>query len=121
MQNNYKKLKIWQESMNLAVSIYKITADISISEKYGLISQMRKCAVSIPSNIAEGAGRGTDPQFIYFLNIAQGSAFELETQLFIALDLSFIHEITFKEIFTQVNTCKKLLNGFIKYHKSIIK
>ncbi len=83
--------------MNLAVSIYKITADISISEKYGLISQMRKCAVSIPSNIAEGAGRGTDPQFIYFLNIAQGSAFELETQLLLVEKMNLISSDILKE------------------------
>ncbi len=81
MQGDFKSLKLWQEAMNLVVIIYELTDNLSNSEKFGLIKQMRRAAVSIPSNIAEGSGRGSIPQFIQFLNIAQGSAFELETQL----------------------------------------
>ena len=117
----YYDLEVWKESRKLVKMIYDVSKSFPDEEKFGLTNQIRRCSVSVPSNIAEGCGRKTPNDKLRFYYISRGSLFELETQLFIALDLSFIHEITFKEIFTQVNTCKKLLNGFIKYHKSIIK
>jgi four helix bundle protein len=83
--HNFKDLKVWQKSIDLAVDIYKAMLQLPADEKFGLISQMKRCSVSIPSNIAEGSGRGSNPQFKHFLNISQGSAFELETQLIIEL------------------------------------
>jgi four helix bundle protein len=90
MQGNFKDLKLWKEAMNLAAIIYELTGKLSTNEKFGLISQMRRAAVSIPSNIAEGSGRGTIPQLIHFLNIAQGSAFELETQLLLLEKMNLV-------------------------------
>jgi len=77
----YRNLVIWQRSVELATSVYKITSMFPSEEKYGLISQMRRCAVSIPSNIAEGAGRSSDKDYSRFLEMAYGSAYELETQI----------------------------------------
>lgn len=78
----YKDLIIWQRSVEFATSIYRVTSEFPSEEKYGLISQMRRCSVSIPSNIAEGAGRSSDKEYQRFLDIAYGSAYELETQIF---------------------------------------
>ena len=93
-------LQIWKRSMNLVKEIYIITQNLPIEEKFGLISQIRRCAVSIPSNIAEGAGRKSNLEFIQFLNIVSGSLSELETQLEIAIRLKFIteNEELFKKI-----------------------
>ncbi len=71
--HNFKELKIWQRSMSLAEEVYKITVDFPKEERYGLTSQLKSCAVSVPSNISEGAGRGTNKQFKYFLEISMGS------------------------------------------------
>ena len=90
MQNNFKTLNIWKEAMTLTTHIYHLSSKFPKTEKFGLVSQMRRCAVSIPSNIAEGSGRGTNPQFIQFLNIAQGSVFELETQLLLVEKLNIV-------------------------------
>jgi four helix bundle protein len=81
MQHNFRELLVWQKSMELTTQVYELSKQFPKTEQYGLTSQIRRCAVSIPSNIAEGAGRDTKPQFAHFLAIAQGSAFELETQL----------------------------------------
>lgn len=89
-RHDFKKMKIWQDSMEITKEVYKLTSDFPKHEQYGLIQQMRKAAVSIPSNIAEGCGRGSDPQLAHFLDIAQGSAFELETQLYLATELNFL-------------------------------
>jgi len=90
MQNDFKRLNIWQEAMRLVTNIYDLSSKFPETEKFGLVSQMRRSAVSIPSNIAEGSGRGTNPQFLQFLSIAQGSAFELETQLLLAEKLNLV-------------------------------
>lgn len=81
--HNYLQLKIWLEAMDLVETIYKVTNTFPSTEKFGIVSQMTRTAVSIPSNIAEGAGRETDKEFCHFLNIATGSAYELHTQVII--------------------------------------
>ena len=83
----HRDLKVWQKSMELVLRVYKITRDLPNSEKYGLISQMQRSAVSVPSNIAEGAGRSSPKEYVRFLDIAKGSLSELETQLIIMNDL----------------------------------
>lgn len=88
--NNYKELKIWQKSVDLAVKIYDLTRDFPKEELYGLTSQLRRSALSIPSNIAEGSGRNSKKDFNNFLGISNGSSCELETQLIIAQRISFI-------------------------------
>ncbi len=87
---NYKDLDVWVKSMVLTNLIYDVTADFPKSEIYGLAGQMRRAAVSIPSNIAEGSIRGSKPEFSRFINIARGSLAELETQIILACDRSYI-------------------------------
>jgi four helix bundle protein len=87
---NLSKLLIWNKAIELSVSIYRITNNFPKTEMYGLQSQIRRSAVSIPSNISEGAGRNSKKEFIHFLGIASGSCFELETQLVSAQKLEYI-------------------------------
>ncbi|CCB70606.1 four helix bundle protein [Flavobacterium branchiophilum] len=88
-------------------------------EIFGLVNQMRRCAVSVPSNIAEGCGRQTAKDTINFLHISRGSLYELETQCYLALDQKYIDENNFTIILNQIQISKKLLNGFINYYKKI--
>ena len=90
--HNFEKLKIWQKAMDIAVEVYEISSLLPLDEKFNLIHQIRKCAVSIPSNIAEGAGRNYNKEFIQFLGIANGSTFELITQLILAKRLNLIDQ-----------------------------
>ena len=88
-RHNFKKLKIWQMGMELAKKIFKITSGFPSSEKYGLTSQLNRCSISIPSNIAEGSSR-TNKSFSHFLDISLGSSFELQTQLLLANSQSYV-------------------------------
>ncbi|HEX5743792.1 MAG TPA: four helix bundle protein [Flavobacteriaceae bacterium] len=110
---DHKELDGWKKSMDLVVIVYKLTNLFPESEKYGLTSQMRRAAVSIPSNIAEGAARKGDKEFIQFLYIAIGSLSEIETQYLIAIRLSFIDKNEeFENLLVDV---KKILIGFKNY------
>ena len=111
----HKDLDVWKESMDLAKKIYTLTATFPKEEIYGLSSQMRRSSVSIPSNIAEGAARSSDKEFIQFLYISLGSLSELETQVILSSDFGFYHE---HEIFTYIEEIRKKLLGLIKYLKS---
>ena len=110
--HNYKELKVWQEAMALAKMVYKITAEFPKEEKYGLTSQIKRSAISIPSNIAEGAGRNFDKELMQFLSIALGSAFELETQLILANSFGFMTPEHFLELEIQLIKVQKMVNGF---------
>ena len=88
--HQYKELKLWQKSIDLVTRIYALTRNFPQIEKFGLVSQINRSAVSIPSNIAEGAGRNSDKEFVQFLAIAHASSFELETQLIISKNLEYI-------------------------------
>src|SRR5687767_7401109 len=90
--NNLKELKIWDRALNLSVEVYKATTAFPKEETYGLTSQIKRCAVSIASNIAEGAGRNSAKEFKYFLGIANGSCYELQTQLLISNRLNLLSE-----------------------------
>jgi four helix bundle protein len=105
----YKDLIIWQRSVNLATDIYEVTSAFPSEEKYGLVSQMRRCTVSIPSNIAEGAGRSSDREYSRFLEIAYGSAYELETQLHISFNLKFIDSNNFKKLTDEIEEIQKMI------------
>ena len=107
----FKDLIVWQKSIDLSVKIYKITEKFNSDEKFGLISQMRRCAVSISSNIAEGSKRGTKKDFTQFLRIANGSAAELETQLIIAQKI--YPNISFEEALSLLLEIQKILNVLI--------
>ena len=88
--HRYKDLTVWQKAMELVVEIYKVTEKFPLKERYGLISQMNRCAISIPSTIAEGAGRNTTKDFDHFLAISLGSSFELHTQLVLSNRLGYV-------------------------------
>ncbi len=110
----YKDLLIWQKGILLVKMIYKIADGFPKEESFGLLSQIKRSAVSIPSNIAEGWGRSSTQSYIHFLKIARGSLFELETQLFIANELNFTSQENFKEIAGLITEESKMLNAFIK-------
>lgn len=98
-------LKVWSKSMTLVKEVYLVTAELPNEEKFGLLSQIRRCAISIPSNIAEGAGRNNKNEFYQFLGIAFGSTYELQTQLQLLIDLNFISEtkiIPLKELLAEI-------------------
>jgi four helix bundle protein len=116
----YTDLDVWKQSREFASFIYELTFDFPKAEQFGLISQMRRCAVSIPSNIAEGCGRQHLKETIQFLNIARGSLYELETQIFISKDLNFIKNIQLDICIQKVEKIGKLINGFIRYQNSKI-
>jgi four helix bundle protein len=113
----YTDLEVWKKSKNFASTIYKISASFPKDEIYGLTSQIRRCAVSVPSNIAEGSGRQYSKDTIQFLAIARGSLYEMETQLFISCDLGYISLIQLNESLTEIENIGKLLNGYIRFLK----
>lgn len=124
--HHLQNLIIWEKSMELAKSTYNLTINLPETEKYGLMTQMRRSAISIPSNIAEGAGRSSDKEFKHFLGIANGSVFELQTQLLLAKNLSLIQKM---EVDPLIDICTELqkmiysfrnnLNNKIEHKKSI--
>ncbi len=89
--HNLKELKLWHKAIELTTEVYRLTADFPKEEKYGLTSQIRRAAVSVPSNIAEGAGRNSNKEFVHFLAISNGSSYELQTQLIISKNLNLIN------------------------------
>ncbi len=111
----YKELDVWVKSRMLVKEIYIITMNFPKEEIYGLVSQIRRCAVSVPSNIAEGYGRQYKKETIHFLHIAHGSLYELETQLYISCDLKYISETRLNELLPMLEECRKLLSGVISY------
>ncbi len=107
--HNYKELKVWQKAMENAKNIFQVTALFPVSERYGLVSQMNRCAISIPSNIAEGAGRNSTKEFAQFLSIANGSAFELETQIILAHSFEFITTEEQNNLLASITELQKML------------
>lgn len=107
--HNYQELKVWQKAIEVAQRIYEVTIDFPSEEKFGLISQLRRNAVSIASNIAEGAGRNTNKDFQNFLSIAAGSTFELETQLVVAERVNFLTADDYKALQKELEQIKKML------------
>ncbi len=105
-------LKIWQKSRILVKEIFLLTRDFPSEEKFGLTSQILRSAYSIPSNIAEGSGRSSDKEFSRFLDIALGSAFELETQLILASDLNYLSEDKMQNIHNLLNEIQKMIYSF---------
>jgi four helix bundle protein len=112
---NHKELDVWKKSIVLVKNIYQLTQSFPDSEKYGLTSQIRRSAVSIPSNIAEGSARNSDKEFIHFLYYSMGSIAELETQLIISQELEYLSN---DSIMNSIIEVRKMLTGLIKYLKS---
>lgn len=116
---SFTELDVWLEARKLAKDVYAVTKAFPKEEKFGIVNQMRRSAVSIVSNIAEGCGRNTSKDTIHFLHISRGSLFELETQVYIAFDQNYLNEKTLNEILGHILSCKKLINGFINYYKKL--
>lgn len=110
---NFKELRVWKEAMELAKLVYVVSAKFPADEKYGLKSQVNRAGVSVASNIAEGAGRGSNKEFAQFLKIALGSAFEVETQMILAEAFGFVTEADNKKLMQQVSDVQRMLNGLI--------
>ena len=115
---HFRELKVWQKSHQLVLAIYKNTAGFPHAERFGITSQTRRAAASIPANIAEGCGRSGDAELSRFLQIAMGSASELEYHLLLAHDLGFLGESAYESLESQVIEVKRMLAGFIKKLKA---
>jgi len=111
---NYKDLKVWQKSYKLCLEIYRTTAKFPKEERYGLTSQIRRSAVSIPSNIAEGYGRKTTSDYIRFLYISYGSICELETQIYLSADLDLIAKVELDPLKQMIAEIERMLKTLIK-------
>ena len=114
MLKNYKELKVWQKSYQLCLEIYRITKDFPKVEQYGLSSQIRRAVISVPSNIAEGYGRKTTPDYLRSLYIAYGSCCELETQILLSGDLDYINDDDLKEILEKIGEVERMLKALIR-------
>lgn len=114
---NYKKLEAWKKSMQLVKQIYLLTKKFPKEELYALASQIKRAAVSVPCNIAEGSGRNYKKDTIQFLHISRGSLYEVETLLNIAVMVEIINEDDFNLVSVNIVECIKILNGFISYHE----
>jgi len=114
MLKNYKELKVWQRSYQLCLEIYKMTKRFPNEERYGLTSQIRRAAVSVLSNIAEGYGRKTTPEYIRFLYIAYGSNCEMETQILLSGDLGYIETGKLEMLQEGIGEVERMLKALIK-------
>src|SRR5690349_8874010 len=110
--NNLKELKIWNKAIDLSVEVYKATSGFPSDERFGLTSQSRRAAVSIPSNIAEGTGRNSPKEFNNFLGIANGSSYELQTQLVISNKLGILEDNLLNNLLEQIDELQKMNYAF---------
>lgn len=109
--HKFKELKVWQKGRVLVKEIYQVTHNYPKDELFGITSQMRRAAVSIPTNIAEGCGRNSDKELSRFLDIANGSAFELETMVILSLDLEFLSQEDFEKFDEKLDEIQKMIFG----------
>ena len=110
----FRDLMVWQKSMTLVTEVYKASANFPADERFGLTSQLRRCVVSIPSNIAEGFGRDTTNDYLRFLGIAKGSLYEAQTQIEIGRNLQFIEESRFSILLEQAREIERMLTSMIR-------
>ncbi|KEY18654.1 four helix bundle protein [Kaistella antarctica] len=115
---NFKELLVWKKSIEFVTEIYEITSVFPSEEKFGLVSQIRRAAVSIPSNIAEGNARRSSADYIQFLKIARGSGAEVETQIIISKNLGFMNDVKCEELTLKITEIMKMINGLINYLKT---
>jgi four helix bundle protein len=115
---DFKKLKVWQKAHTFTLNVYKATQQFPSTELYGLVSQVRRSCVSIPANIAEGCGRGSDADFARFLQIAMGSASEVEYYLILSHDLEILTKAEYDRLTSDVTEVKRILTGLIKKLKA---
>jgi four helix bundle protein len=113
MAQHFKQLIAWQKAVNLVTEVYQTTKAYPREEIYGLTSQLRRAAVSIPSNIAEGAGRRTEGEYVHFLGLAYGSLCELETQLIVSIKLKFVTRAVAEPVLVMAAEVGRIINGLI--------
>lgn len=112
--HNFRELRVWKMGIALSKSIFQCTRTFPVEERYLLTSQLLRCSTSIPSNIAEGCGRSSQKELNYFLSVALGSAFELETQVVLAYEFGYLDKATSDNIFIQINEIQKMIGGLKK-------
>ena len=115
---DYRNLKVWQRSHGFVLDVYRLTHQFPADERFGLTSQIRRSAVSIPANIAEGSARGSDSDFARFMTIAIGSATEMDYHLLLARDLEFIEAAAYQKVAAELTEIRKMLNGFLQKLKA---
>ncbi len=115
---DFRKLKVWEKSHRLTLEVYRLTASFPKEELYGLSSQLRRSCMSIPSNISEGCGRGSDNDFGRFLQIALGSSSETEYQLLLAHDLGYITQNDYERLCGEISEIKQMLSALLKKLKA---
>lgn len=111
---DFKKLLVWEKAHRVVMKVYKLTNSFPTEERFGLTSQMRRCAVSVPSNIAEGCGRDTSAQLRHFLEISMGSAAELEYQILLASDLQYVSVDVYEEVNSDIIEIRKMLRSLMQ-------
>lgn len=116
--SDYKKLKVWEDAHKFTIDIYNITKKFPNNEQYGLVSQIRRSSSSIPTNIVEGCGQLNNGNLIRFLGIAKGSAFEVEYQLLLAKDLSYVTDAEYNTLVEKIKYIIRRLNNLIKSLKN---
>ena len=114
MEKPHKGLDVWNKAVDLSILVYNVTEKFPKSELYGLVSQMRRCAVSVPSNIAEGAARRSRKEFLQFINVSRGSLSELDTQVEIAFRLGYVSDDDKSELESLMSDVDKMLYGLMK-------
>lgn len=116
----FRDLLIWQKSMELVTNCYKISSNFPKEESFGLTSQIRKCSISIPSNISEGFGRETNKEFYRFLSISLGSLFEFQTQIEIGFNLKYISNVDFTKLYEDSRELERMLSSFMRKIKATL-
>jgi four helix bundle protein len=116
---DFREIKVWEKAHRLTLAVYKITKAFPREELYGMLAQIRRSSASIPANIAEACGRATNAEFAHFLQIAMGSATELEYHLLLAHDLSFISDLEYTSLAEDVSEVKRMLTAFIQTLRSL--
>lgn len=121
MARPHENLEVWQKAVDFVVVIYEHTRDFPSEERFGLTSQIRRASVSIPANIAEGAARQTDKEFLQFLAIAQGSCSEVETELLIGMKLGFLEEANYLKLKESADSIGRMLGGLSKHLRNKVR
>ena len=117
----HEKLDVWKRAVNFVTKVYEYTKTFPSDEKYGLTSQIRRSAVSVPANIAEGSARQSNKEFLRFLSIAQGSSSELETELLIAFNLEYLSKENYSELNVEIEAISRMMIGLSKHLKNRIR
>lgn len=115
MEKGFEQIVSWQKARRLNKEIYKVTRDTSFAKDFAFRDQIRRASISISSNIAEGYGRRTEKEFIYFLNVAKASCYEVKSQLYLALDVGYLEQAVFRMIYAICDEISKTIHGLIKH------